>query len=181
MDHDKAADALENLASFKSNVTLKQATYAFISSQLLTTAERDNLSKIFNAFDSNGDGTLSMQEIKDGYAQHYGKILSEEEVKEMFESVDTDGSGTIEFSEFVVAAMQQRQLTSSDKLQAAFRMFDKDGSGIISADEIRDVLNFGGSNTLSVEAVDKIIQQVDVNGDGEISFEEFVTMMTSLE
>ena len=47
-------------------------------------------------------------------------------------------------------------------------MFDKDGSGIISADEIREVLCFGGANALSVEAVDAIIKQVDENGDGEI-------------
>ena len=60
-------------------------------------------------------------------------------------------------------------------------MFDKDGSGIISADEIREVLCFGGANSLSAEAVDAIIKQVDENGDGEIQFEEFVTMMTGLE
>lgn len=60
-------------------------------------------------------------------------------------------------------------------------MFDKDGSGIISADEIRDVLCFGGTNSLSAEAVDAIIKQVDENGDGEIQFEEFVVMMTGLE
>lgn len=60
-------------------------------------------------------------------------------------------------------------------------MFDKDGSGIISADEIREVLCFGGANSLSTEAVDAIIKQVDENGDGEIQFEEFVTMMTGLE
>lgn len=66
-------------------------------------------------------------------------------------------------------------------MHAAFRMFDKDGSGIISADEIRDVLCFGGTNSLSAEAVDAIIKQVDENGDGEIQFEEFVVMMTGLE
>ena len=66
-------------------------------------------------------------------------------------------------------------------MHAAFRMFDKDGSGIISADEIRDVLCFGGTNALSAEAVDAIIKQVDENGDGEIQFEEFVVMMTGLE
>lgn len=60
-------------------------------------------------------------------------------------------------------------------------MFDKDGSGIISADEIREVLCFGGANTLSAEAIDGIIKQVDENGDGEIQFEEFVQMMTAID
>ena len=55
-----------------------------------------------------------------------------------------------------------------DEFREAFNMFDKDGSGIISADEIREVLCFGGANSLSAEAVDAIIKQVDENGDGEI-------------
>jgi calcium-dependent protein kinase len=176
-----AISALENLSGFRADVTLKQATYAFIASQLLSKGERDNLAKVFKAFDKNGDGKLSIEEVKEGYLEHYGRIMSDEEVVTMFNAVDTDRSGFIDYSEFVVAAMQQRQLTSQDKLQAAFRMFDKDGSGIISADEIREVLQFGGSTTMSTEAIDAIIKQVDANGDGEISFEEFVQMMTNLD
>merc|ERR1712127_132425 len=106
--------------------------------------------------------------------------MSDEEVEKMFKQVDTDDSGFIDYSEFVVAAMNEKQLTTNDKLQAAFKMFDKDGSGIISADEIKEVLCFGGSNSISNQAVDIIIKQVDENGDGEISFEEFVTMMKKL-
>lgn len=95
----------------------------------------------------------------------------------MFNQVDTDKSGFIDYSEFVVASMNQSSLTSNERLQAAFKMFDKDNSGSISADEIREVLSFGGTNPLSKEAIDAIVKQVDENGDGDISFEEFVEMM----
>ena len=43
-------------------------------------------------------------------------------------------------------------------------MFDKDGSGFISAAEIKEILGFGKS--LSEEAVNEIVKQVDENGDG---------------
>ena len=98
----------------------------------------------------------------------------------MFRSVDTDNSGFIDYTEFVVAATSQQNLTSEEKLRAAFNMFDKDGSGIISADEIREVLCFGGANSLSAEAVDAIIKQVDENGDGEIDMNEFMEMMRGI-
>lgn len=159
---------------------MKQATFAFIASQLLSKGERDGLAKVFKAFDKNGDGKLSMQEVKEGYLEHYGKIMSDEEVETMFNAVDTDRSGFIDYSEFVVAAMNESQLTTNEKLQAAFKMFDKDGSGIISPDEIKDVLSFGGTNQLSKQSIEAIVKQVDENGDGEISFEEFVDMMKKL-
>jgi Ca2+-binding EF-hand superfamily protein len=54
-------------------------------------------------------------------------------------------------------------------------LFDKDGGGTISTDELREVLGVGGN--ISEEVWSKIIREVDENGDGEISFEEFKTMM----
>ena len=180
IDDSAAISALDNLKGFRAESTMKQATFAFIASQLLSKNERDGLAKVFKAFDKNGDGKLSMQEVKEGYLEHYGKVMSDEEVETMFNAVDTDRSGFIDYSEFVVAAMNENQLTTNEKLQAAFKMFDKDGSGIISPEEIKEVLSFGGTNALSKEAIDAIVKQVDENGDGEISFEEFVDMMKKI-
>ena len=158
VDESQAMSALGNLKSFNANSTMKQATFAFIASQLLSKTERDGLAKVFKSFDKNGDGKLSYEEVKEGYLEHYGKVMSDEEVEAMFNAVDTDKSGFIDYSEFVVAAMNESQLTTNEKLQGAFKMFDKDGSGIISADEIREVLSFGGTNALSKEAVEAIIK-----------------------
>jgi calcium-dependent protein kinase len=158
---------------------MKQATYAYIASQMLSKSKKEEMAKVFKAFDKNGDGRLSMEEVKEGYVDHYGKIISDDEVEKMFKMVDADNSGFIDYTEFVVAAMNEQELNSSEFLQAAFKMFDKDGSGIISADEIKSVLGFG-ENAGSAEMMDKIVKQVDENGDGEISFEEFVQMMKKI-
>ena len=58
----------------------------------------------------------------------------------VFSQIDIDGSGTIDYTEFVAAAMEMEQLTTDTKLKKAFGLFDKDNSGLISADEIREVL-----------------------------------------
>jgi len=136
------------------------------------------LAKIFKAIDKNGDGKLSKEEILEGYDLFFGKNLDKVDIEQMFDSVDIDKSGYIDYSEFVIASMNEKQLLTNEKLQAAFKMFDKDGSGLISATEIKEVLGFG--KTLSEEAVMDIIKQVDENGDGEISFEEFAAMMRKL-
>jgi Ca2+-binding EF-hand superfamily protein len=54
-------------------------------------------------------------------------------------------------------------------------MFDQDGGGTISIAEIKEVLSFG--QNLDEKVVEQIIKQVDANGDGEISYEEFSQMM----
>jgi calcium-dependent protein kinase len=125
--------------------------------------------------DVNGDGKLSKEEIQNGYLQFFGRSLNDQEVDEMFAKVDADNSGEIDYSEFVVATMNEKNLLSNNKLQTAFKMFDKDGGGSISTDEIKQVLSFG--QNLDEKVVNEIIKQVDANGDGEISFEEFAEMM----
>jgi calcium-dependent protein kinase len=66
--------------------------------------------------DTNGDGKLSKTEISEGYLNFYGKQLEDHEIDEMFAKVDADGSGEIEYSEFVVATMNEKNLLSNNKL-----------------------------------------------------------------
>ena len=61
---------------------------------------------------------------------------------------------------------------------AAFKLFDKDGSGTIEASEIAAIL---GHNVQKEQAVwEQVIEEVDVNGDGQIDFEEFKVMLKKL-
>jgi len=91
----------------------------------LTKNEKENLAKIFKAIDKNGDGKLSKEEILDGYDKFFGKTMEKEDVLKMFEAVDIDQSGFIDYSEFVVAAMSEKTLLTDEKLLTTFKMFDK--------------------------------------------------------
>ena len=148
---------------------------------MLSKRERDEWSQVFKVLDKSGDGKLSFDEIKEGYSIHYGLEVPEEEVKEIFDRIDSAGNGAIDYSEFVIAALETQILISQDKLQAAFGMFDKSGCGIVTAAEIRNVLQLRSPTQLSNEVMNEIIRQVDANGDGEMSFEEFVVIMADLD
>ena len=66
--------------------------------------------------DYNGDGKLQKKEIQQGYLEYFGKKLSNKDVDDLFEKVDADGSGEIDYSEFIVATMSERALLSNNKL-----------------------------------------------------------------
>ena len=104
--------------------------------------------------------------------------LAEVEVDRIMKVADADGSGEIDYSEWIVATMDKRKLLSNEKLETAFNLFDKDGSGTISADEVKDVLGVG--KNIDEKIWNEIVMEVDANGDGEISFTEFKTMMQKL-
>ena len=91
----------------------------------MSKSEKENLAKIFKAIDKNGDGRLSKDEIMEGYDQFFGKNLDKNDIEKMFDAVDIDKSGFIDYSEFVVASMNEKNLLTNEKLQSAFKMFDK--------------------------------------------------------
>ena len=66
-DKKLAKSALENMKRFKRNKQIEQATISFIVNQLVTKEERTELMKQFIAWDKNGDGVLSKEEIVLGY------------------------------------------------------------------------------------------------------------------
>lgn len=179
VDNTIAKNALTNLSKFRAEEKIKQATIAYIASQLLSKKEKENLSSIFKAFDKNGDGMLSKDEIKEGYQKIFGYAINDEQIEEMFSRVDLDNSGYIDYSEFVVATMNEKNLFSEKKLKAAFKMFDVDGSGTISKDEVKESLQ--KIQKFSDDELSEIMGQVDENGDGEISFEEFKVIMCNLK
>jgi calcium-dependent protein kinase len=66
--------------------------------------------------DKNGDGKLSRQEILEGYEEHFNKSLDEDQLDKLFSSVDIDNSGFIDYSEFIMATMNEKKNISEEKL-----------------------------------------------------------------
>ena len=108
-----------------------------------------------------------------------------------------DGSGAIDYTEWTVGTINKANVITKGKLKKAFDMFDIDGSGKISAQELKTVLGqmqIGPSQSLNATSVSdtpnnssvdenvwiKMIQEADIDGDGEISLEEFEKLMTTL-
>ena len=63
-------------------------------------------------------------------------------------------------------------------MKELFDLFDVDNSGTITADELKKVLGQGAAITdVEDNEWDRMLEEVDVDGNGEISFEEFKDMI----
>ena len=105
------------------------------------------------------------------------KDEAKEEVEKIMRQVDVDGSGFIDYTEFVTACAKKETMLSVENLDSAFKVFDSDGSGKISAAELREIL--GGEALAEDQVWTKLIHQVDQDNDGEIDLVEFKNMMLS--
>ncbi len=97
----------------------------------------------------------------------------------MIDDADEDESGSINFTEFI-GLMMKRQYSgmTKDDIKQAFRVFDKDGNGFVSSSEIRYVMSRLGVH-FSDEELSEMVLEADIDGDGQVCFEEFYNMMTA--
>lgn len=119
----------------------------------------------FALFDKDGDGSITIEELGT-VMRNLGQKPTEESLRQMINEVDADGSGTIDFAEFLtLMARKMKTKDSEAEILEAFKVFDTDGSGKISASELRQVMTRLGEK-LSDEEVEEMIREADLDGDG---------------
>ncbi|XP_006832892.2 calmodulin [Amborella trichopoda] len=142
----------------------------------LTDEQISEFKEAFSLFDKDGDGCITTKELGT-VMRSLGQNPTEAELQDMINEVDADGNGTIDFPEFLnLMARKMKDTDSEEELKEAFRVFDKDQNGFISAAELRHVMTNLGEK-LTDEEVDEMIREADVDGDGQINYEEFVKVM----
>eukprot|EP00928_Gymnodinium_smaydae_P018457 TRINITY_DN17022_c0_g2_i2.p1 TRINITY_DN17022_c0_g2~~TRINITY_DN17022_c0_g2_i2.p1 ORF type:complete len:517 (+),score=137.34 TRINITY_DN17022_c0_g2_i2:91-1641(+) len=167
---------VDNLRGFRSQNKLKKAALHIIANQLNEDQIKE-LREIFMGLDENDDGKLTVAEMKTGIEKAGLKNIPPD-LKQIMEDVDSDGSGVIDYTEFLAATLDRRVYLKEDVMWAAFRVFDRNGDGKITQKELQEVL--GDENVADVvgaSTIAALMKEVDTDGDGNIDFAEFMAMM----
>ena len=157
------------------SVQLKKTTLSFIASRI-PEDQIATLRQAFSKIDKNGDGQLTIDELREGLVEIPEINLNEQDITQAMSAIDSNQNGLIDYTEFIAACLQSYNYLQENHLRSAFTYFDKDNSGTIEKDELRQCLQ-SDDFTLTDEQVNQLLGGVDANNDGQIDYQEFITMM----
>ena len=158
---------------------MKNVALAYIVTHLLTKAEKKPLARLFCEINKDHDGLLSKEEISEAYELYFGNPIDSDDINKLFRFIDVSGSDQIEYTEFMLACTPERVMLTNENLAIVFKIFDEDCSGTITKDEIKMVFHSINQN-ITDKVAKEIMDEVDANGDGELSFEEFSYLMKNV-
>lgn len=172
---------LHNIRHYHPDKVLQQAAIAYLVHNQTRLKEVHLACCLFIKIDTNNDGVIELHEFREGLMQLYAEnnqTIDDDTINELFCTIDADSSNTIEYEEFVRAAIDKKVFLQDHILQFAFDYFDQDKNGVISLDEIESIFNT--TKEFSKEEFQKIIDEVDINHDKVIDFSEFKLMMSKI-
>jgi calmodulin len=141
-------------------------------------SKAQEIKEAFNVFDKDNDGFITIKELAT-VMRSLGHNPSQDELNELINVYDKDHSGTIDFAEFSeLMENKMRETALAEEFMETFKVFDRDGNGLLSGQELKYVMAIVGES-LSDQEIDEFIAQADLDGDGLISYEEFVKLMTA--
>ena len=138
------------------------------------------LKEAFSLFDENQESQLNNDLFAKALQQKFN-ISNAAPILEKIKKADSDGSGSIDFNEFVNCLKPYLEKYVDPKvpvgLREMFNQFDEDGSGFIDVLEFKNKLAKIYGTNLSEEQVRDIFRKVDLNSDGQIDYGEFKQLM----
>jgi calmodulin len=129
---------------------------------LIPTAKLNSLAAEFAKLDVDRDGKIALREFGDfSLAQHQAALAKR------FEAIDADRDGFIAFEEFAVASEPKFRILQE------FRALDLDRNGLLSLEEAANIAE-KLVLPLNTEQVRQIIEQADYDGDGQVTYYEYL-------
>lgn len=143
----------------------------------LTEDDIEEIKEAFDLFDSDGSGTVEPRELKSAM-QSLGFEAKGSTMFHVVTELDKDGSGAIDFEEFI--GMMSSKLSdheTKEEIRSIFTLFDVDKTGHINIKNLKKIARDLGETVDDDELLD-LIRKADSNNDGQVSFDDFYSVMT---
>ncbi|NXU32455.1 CETN1 protein, partial [Thalassarche chlororhynchos] len=143
--------------------------------------QRRELREAFESFDRDGSGLIDVSNLKARSCKNAAALgceLGREEMKRIVSEFSEEGSGKLTFKSFLqVMTQKMAEPCLKKEILEAFKVFDCDGTGKISFENLKVVASEIGED-ITDEELQEMIDEADVDGDGEVNKQEFLRMLT---
>ena len=171
---------IDNLFQYKYNSKLQELVIAFLVHNLSLTDETLIILKMFRFFNKAGDCKLTKSEFTLGLYGYKNKEEVDEMADIIFQRLDGDNNGYIEYEEFLRACVDKTKLMTKENLKYAFKFLDHDNTKTLNVKNIIDA--FITKPNKEIETIFMItLKEVDKEGKGIIKFNEFCELMTKIQ
>ncbi|SMN20557.1 similar to Saccharomyces cerevisiae YOR257W CDC31 Calcium-binding component of the spindle pole body (SPB) half-bridge, required for SPB duplication in mitosis and meiosis II [Maudiozyma saulgeensis] len=139
--------------------------------------QKQEIYEAFSLFDMNNDGYLDFHEFKVAL-RALGFQLEKKEILDYINRYDRDGRHLMQYDDFfTVAGEMILKRDPIEEIKRAFQLFDDDHTGKISFKNLRRVAQELGEN-MNDQELRAMIEEFDMDGDGEIDEDEFIAICT---
>ena len=144
----------------------------------LSEQEICELHEAFNIFDVESDGSIDSKQLII-LMNSLKQYPNQKELEKILNEFNIDKNGQIYFNQFLKIMAKRLKNIKEDEdryLKNLFSSLDRNNNGLISIHEIRYIVTHSSEN-ISEKDIETIMKEADTDGDGLISFEEFMTIM----
>ena len=159
--------------------TFKKAVIAYLALNFVGKEEEKKMKNLFYKL-SNGNNKFLIN--KENFAKTIREVTNnytDEEINELFEKLDENKSGIIEYEELVRGFSDREKLLNEKNMKEAFNFFDKDKSGTINWEEISNIV-FQNKKMPSI-FMKQFLEEIEheKGKDVNITFEDFCKIIKS--
>ena len=157
---------------------LRKSVISYIIARKLYKENDNKIRKIFESLDDNHNGLIEKKELLAQYKKIFPGTTQRQlkTINEFLDSADVNNNGKIDYAEFLTTMNLGNKEMSEKTLKEVFDYYDVDKNGYIEASDIKEIFEDTG---LSDKEVHQMIDDVDLNHDRKLSFEEFYNIITA--
>lgn len=143
----------------------------------LTEEQKQEIKEAFDLFDTEGQGRIDAKELKVAMSA-MGFQPKKDEIRKILADYDPQGTGTIEYQDFLdLMTLKIQERDPIEEMKQAFRLFLDDDGEKITLRHLKRVAKELGEN-MTEEELQEMLEEADRDGDGEISEDDFIRIMS---